>query len=227
MQRWLYNVRAVMLHRDRATEDIQWWAPKPPPRGDDERPILRGDDERPPPRGDDERPPPPPIVITNIKIGRFTGQGRTTEYAGLSHAVMADIHTTGHPIYPMHYAEFAQKVHDRLERRGRPLSWFVTALLSEAVVITEVMLAFMLVFYTPTVGLGCWSGSFGLYAILSSLCWILSCCFRKPGRIVTGLCYTLNTLALGWLITATVLLVRDCSPSRLLCPASSFKLWEI
>jgi len=190
MQRWLYNVRAVMFHRDGATTSIQWWG--------------RHSKEPPP-------PPPAPIAITNITLGRFIGQGRTTQYAGLSHAVMAEIPITGHPDYPKHYAEFAQRVHDRLGRRGRPLSWFVTALLSEVVVITEVMLAFMLSFNTPSVGLGCWSASFGVYAILSSLCWVLVMCFRMPGRVVTGLCYAFNTLALGWLVTVTVLVVSDYS----------------
>ncbi|OIW22757.1 hypothetical protein CONLIGDRAFT_694582 [Coniochaeta ligniaria NRRL 30616] len=137
-------------------------------------------------------------------IGRFIGQGRATQYAGLSYAVMKEIPPRSRPLrtFPGDYVTFAERAPGR-----RPPSWFVTALLSEGVVMAEVMLALMLAFNTPTVGLGCWSGSFALYAILSSMCWILALCFAKPGRVVTCLCYVFNALSFAWLIIVTVLVL--------------------
>lgn len=185
---------AIKLHEDGqrhgVAPDIQWW---PPPAG----PSLRH------------------VPIKRIEIGRFIGQGRSLQHAGLSHAAMDVISTTkttstGDPEY---YAELADRVFERLRPgRLRPISWFVIALISQLVVISVVMLAFMLAFNTPTVGLGCWSGSFGLYAALSSLTWTLSLFVsRKPGRLATGLGYVFNAIALGWLITVTILIVRQTS----------------
>ncbi|KAK0741302.1 hypothetical protein B0T18DRAFT_440629 [Schizothecium vesticola] len=215
--RWLYNVRAVMLWRDGPDTDseaIAWWPPVPPSKTEDEN-----TGSTPPPEAVVNNQPQPelvvtsqpqqePVAVTNLTVGRFIGQGRSTQYSGLSYAVMKHTPTKGHPgrTYPTDYNSFAVKVHNELEGRPPP-SWFITALLAQAIVTTEVMLAFMLAFNTPTVGLGCWSGSFAIYAILSSLCWILSLCFPKPGSVVTGLCYTLNVLAFGWLVTVTILLL--------------------
>ncbi|KAM7187294.1 hypothetical protein V8F20_011049 [Naviculisporaceae sp. PSN 640] len=181
VERWLHNVQAIKNQRDGTSPEIRWW---PTPNA-------------------------PPANV--FRVGRFIGQGRSVQYAGLSHAVMAELPSKGVATrtYPGDYTDLAARVHSRLQyERRRPLSWFVIALVSQVAVVAVVMLAFMLAFNTPTVGLGCWSGSFALYAILSSLTWILSLVIRrKPGRWLTGLCYFCNTLALGWLIVATLFIL--------------------
>lgn len=96
-------------------------------------------------------------------------------------------------------------MHSKLKRC--PPAWFCTACLSLVLVASEIMLAFMLAFNTPTVGLGCWSGSFAIYAILSSLGWVLCLFFPKPDPVVAGLSYALNAMAFGWLVTVTMLIL--------------------
>ncbi|KAK0653105.1 hypothetical protein B0T16DRAFT_324002 [Cercophora newfieldiana] len=182
MGRWLYNVRAVMQWRDRKTRTVNWW---PGPAAPD-----------------------PATTETTLHIGRFIGQGRSMQYAGLSYAVMNAIRTTTRrPVrrYPERYVTIANEVHDELQ--SRPTSWFITAFISLALVMLEVMLAFTLAFNTPTVGLGCWSGSFAIYAVLSSLSWGMSLAFMKPNRLQTGLCYAFNAVAFGWLVTVTILIL--------------------
>ncbi len=217
MTRWLYNVNAIMSWREHGGGDatIKWWPP-----------ASRAQDDQPPAKNGNVHDGEPDVDVQNagayenaraapsifaepdFRIGRFIGQGRATQYAGLSYAVMVEIPPRSRPLraFPGDYKMFAGRVHERLKGR-RPLSWFVTALLSEALVMAEVMLALMLAFNTPTVGLGCWSGSFALYAILSSVCWILALCFAKPGRVVIWLCFVFNTLAFAWLIIITLLVV--------------------
>ena len=207
MQRWLYNIQAVKLWRDNITRDVEWW---PGPASPDED----GNEQPPPtprPEYGNEQPPPEPPFITTLKFGQFIGQGRTIQYPGFSHAVMKEMSKQRDPeIDTERYTDFAQRVDNKLQGR-RPASWFFTTGLSQVLVMTEVMLAFMLAFNTPTVGLGCWSGSIAIYAILSSLSWILSLIWQKPGSVVTWLCHTFNALAFLWLTTVTMLLVRDSS----------------
>ena len=228
MKRWLYNVRAVKLQRDgNMTEAVNWWPGPAPDAAANQNQLAPGPAVAPEVNQNDPAPVPAPLpevgqnqprlappaepgaapAITNLQIGRFIGQGRSIKYTGLSYAVMDEIPANGHParVYPTDYNTLARNVYQKLQRR--PPSWFVTALLSLGLVMAEVMLAFMLAFNTPTVGLGCWSGSFAIYAILSTLCWILALLFQKPGPIVTAMCYTFNTLAFGWLITVTMLVV--------------------
>lgn len=218
MTRWLYNVNAIMYWREYGRDGaaIKWWPPPPqaqvnqPPAENghlglhDQAPdVVQDTAER-----ETTRAHPNIFDDPDFRIGRFIGQGRATQYAGVSYAVMVEITPRSRPLraFPGDYRAFADRVHKRLKGR-RPVSWFVTALLSEILVMAEVMLAFMLAFNTPTVGLGCWSGSFAIYAVLSSMCWIFAVCFPKPGRVVTCLCYAFNFLAFTWLIIVTLLVV--------------------
>ncbi|KAK4209604.1 hypothetical protein QBC37DRAFT_323642 [Rhypophila decipiens] len=204
MERWLHNVQAVKLHREGKTPVIHTTAIPLAPLG----PAAHA-----------------PITTLRVGPGGFIGQGRSIQYAGLSHAVMAEEPSDDNvvPTFPKYYTDLADRVYQRLRpNRPRPFSWFMTALVSQVAVISVIMLAFMLAFNTPTVGLGCWSGSFALYAVLSSISWFLSLfTSHRPGQVVTGLCYFFNGLAFCWLITVTFLILTGAM-NTCYCQTSPF-----
>lgn len=95
----------------------------------------------------------------------------------------------------------------------RPRSWYITASVSLLLIWTEIFLAVVVDFYTPTIGFGCWSGSIALYAILSMASWLVQ--FKKrPGRVSKAIAHVFNTLAIVWILAATMMVVSCCSP----CP---------
>ncbi|KAM7189191.1 hypothetical protein V8F33_010193 [Rhypophila sp. PSN 637] len=226
MERWLYNVQAVKLHREGKTPVIQWWPPPSPAESHTPPPPSTTPSSTPSTIAIPLAPlgPAAHVPITTLRVGPggFIGQGRSIQYAGLSHAVMAEEPSDDDvvPTFPEYYTDLADRVYKRPRpNRPRPFSWFMTALVSQVAVISVIMLAFMLAFNTPTVGLGCWSGGFALYAVLSSVSWFLSLfTSHKPGKVVTGLCYFFNGLAFCWLITVTFLIVSydllPCSRPR-------------
>jgi hypothetical protein len=165
--------------------------------------------------------PAPETDTAIFRVGRFIGQGRVTLYAGLSYAVMAETNiiddsaafiTDAYTRRPQFSADqddgFVDRVYERL-RGPRPPSWFITAVVSEVIVVGEIMLALMLAFNTPTVGLGCWSGSFAIYAILSSLSWVLALVFARPGYIVRCISLGFNLLSLACIVTVVILVVSE------------------
>jgi hypothetical protein len=94
----------------------------------------------------------------------------------------------------------------------RPRSWYITAFVSLLLIWTEIFLAVVVDFYTPTIGFGCWSGSIVLYALLSMVSWLVQ--FKKrPGRVLMIIAHVFNTLAILWLLAATLMVVSCCSPA--------------
>lgn len=68
-------------------------------------------------------------------------------------------------------------------------------------------MAFMVAYNTPTVGLGCWSGGYLLYGMLSSISWVIQLFSKRLGRWVRLFCHLANAVALCWLIGFMILVV--------------------
>lgn len=153
-----------------------------------------------------------------FQIGEFIGQGRKVKYCGLADAVIR-VHNgrdLGRDL--KEYAALAKDLKDDLNGT-RPAQWWVTALVSLLLVVVEVMMAFLIAFFTPTFGLGCWSGGLALYGVLSTATWGIHFLFGAPGKGWRFVCSCCNFLALGWLITLTGFVVSIsplyCAQDRL------------
>lgn len=139
----------------------------------------------------------------------FVGQGREIDYCGLAHAVVNsvyDSHADTRQIRPI--ASIVKEV--RLELSGhRAKSWRVMSVVSMALVWLEIFMAFIISYNTPTVGLGCRSGSYLVYGGLSSIPWVLHSLpgFKHPTfrqRVVIHFFSTLALLSLLFIIFAQV-----------------------
>lgn len=95
-----------------------------------------------------------------------------------------------------------------------PISLYWIAMIGLLVVWTSITMALLLAYNTPTIGLGCWSGSFLLFGALSSVTWMLQ--FIRPQRppeMVRKICSFINLISLGWLITVVFLMVSPEIPN--------------
>ena len=236
MSRWLYNVYRIRF-KILTNVPIQWWgrqaqtpqnnltngtAPETSRNANEETAGAQTDtddsiavQEQGNARVSDANDRPLPVGQFPFRFGKFTGQGRVMQFNGLSWAVLEEL--KGRECQELglvsDYDTLAAAVAGRLAG-PRPPSWYVTALISLVIVAAEIMLAFMLAFDTPTIGLGCWSGSFGLYAMLSSASWVVAFFSRKPRYHWTLLCHLFNFLSLSWLIIVTMFIVSPQSGLR-------------
>jgi hypothetical protein len=177
---------------------IAWWAPN----------IITDARGR---RQDGEEPQVFQLNASSFAIGNFVGQGRDIRFCGLSWAVIEESNTNRDDFRNSveSYDECADRIMKRLQGR-RPTEWYTIAVVSLFLVWIEILMAFMLAFYTPTIGLGCWSASFALYGILSTLSWIVQFC-KIPSDRTRAVCHFFNFLACGWLIVTTFFIVSTVS----------------
>ncbi|RKK77499.1 hypothetical protein BFJ71_g16732 [Fusarium oxysporum] len=150
MERWLYNVSKIRQWKLTRGAEIEWWSSEIA----GERPFLVGD---------------------------FVGQGRRLRYCGLTSAVLevSKEHMGRFDTTIASFDDCGRDVCGKLED-GKPASWYVISFSSLLLVWTEVMMAFMVSFNTPTVGLGCRSLSYLLVAIFSSVSWFINFWKRPP-----------------------------------------------
>ncbi|KAF4457811.1 hypothetical protein F53441_325 [Fusarium austroafricanum] len=135
-------------------------------------------------------------------VGEFIGQGRQLKYCGLVHAVL--MATDGAKFSHLRDNDllfYARKTAINLSRR-KPRSWYVVAVLSFLLVWCEIMMAFMVAFCSPTVGLGCRSLSYLLFGILSSISWFIHLPM-EPSKCVRWILHFFNGLAIISLIGIT------------------------
>ncbi|KAK0641976.1 hypothetical protein B0T16DRAFT_358933 [Cercophora newfieldiana] len=141
-----------------------------------------------------------------FSVGKFVGQGRTMQYCGLVHAVLTAIEWEERVVFQNgidEYDNYGIKAACNLAG-PKPPSWYATTTVAFLLVWTEIMMAVMFAFMTPTVGPGCWSGSCFLYGALSSISWFIQ--FRKkPRGWWKAAAYFFNGLAFVWLIAAIVM----------------------
>lgn len=167
MSRWLYNVNAIMD-----------WRSSPDTTSADPAQIRWWK-----PSSAGQEP---------LQVGHFVGQGRKMEYCGLVSAVIHG--TEGRQQFDgsaKSFAEGADRVFDSLEG-PRPTSWHVIAVVSELLVVCEIMMGFAIAFATPTVGLGCRSLAYLLTALLSSVAWVVQFQWKKTPAWAVGLSHCFN-----------------------------------
>jgi len=149
-------------------------------------------------------------ALSTFPVGKFIGQGRSLQYCGLVHAVLST--TVEDPEKQFGnsvtvYDACGGDVADFLARH-KPGPWWGYAALSFGIVWTEIGMAVMLAWNTPTIGPGCWSGSCFLYGALSSMAFCIQACTKRFGKVVEAVTYVFNGAAFFWLLATIVLQVR-------------------
>jgi hypothetical protein len=144
--------------------------------------------------------------ISPYLIGDFVGQGRRMQYCGLASAVLkeateAEIRSWG--------ATTAHRIRSRVVQRlhSRPPSWYIIAIVSLVTVLIAVFSGFVVDYFTPTIGFGCWSASTSLYAILSTVSWSIQHVCIRPGWYARVVSHFFNIFAAIWLVILTGLYV--------------------
>ncbi|KAF2668945.1 hypothetical protein BT63DRAFT_246313 [Microthyrium microscopicum] len=210
MSRWLYNVNAVRdwkISESIDARDIKWWGQpthEPEDSDQDGSQGQRASEDSPQSETMDDR----------YELGPFIGQGRQMGFCGLSYALMEELHIMRASFGKSQnkfelYDGCARGVERRLARKP-PTSWYITAVTSLSIVWTSILMALLLAYNTPTIGIGCWSGSFLLYGILSTVSWLIQMT-RWEGRVSSRICNTANFISLGWLITIVFIMVTGAS----------------
>jgi hypothetical protein len=209
--RWLWNVRTVKLWQEERGADtgseLHWWRQS---RENEAKGVFVDVGE-----GGEE-------VVVNAQsdkreqeydfshhIADFVGQGRRMGHYKLAHAVLASIRATAlptststHRAQQTHQAIAAGTLHE-LEA-GRPRSWWIITIVSLLLVHWELWMAFMISYNVPTVGVGCRSASYIIYAFFSTVPWLIHL-FGDPGPWRKRLCYascTIATLVLAFITFA-------------------------
>jgi len=132
------------------------------------------------------------------------------QYCGLSWAFIEEatldklVNSTDDKNERSYYA-CATRVMNRLDRNP-PGGWYFTAFAALFLVWIEIGMAIMLAYNTPTIGLGCWSGSFLLYGLLSTVSWFIQL-FNSRGSFVRTVSIVFNLLAFCWLVIVTFFIV--------------------
>jgi len=125
----------------------------------------------------------------------FVGQGRHVGYQGLAHSVVASI-SSSRQNDPDQLAQIATQTKIHLYSKPPP-AWVLSSIGALALVWWEIGMALMISYNIPTVGIGCRSGSFILYGILSTLPWFahLFECVGPQGRTGRRVSRAINWVA--------------------------------
>ena len=147
----------------------------------------------------------------NSQIGEFIGQGRSIGFNGLALAVARSINeesmreinqgedSAREPLRPSSItadilSAITQNAAEKL--KSRPREWWYASFVAFSIVLLEICMAFMLSYSIPTVGIGCRSGSYIIYAVLSMLPWIISLFpsrshdLPSPARVSISMCFS-------------------------------------
>lgn len=151
----------------------------------------------------------PEGALFDHDILEFVGQGREIGYRGLAHAVLLSVYDSHSDDRQMRPPDEIAKQAGRKLAGHRPGSWRLLSLVSLGLVWVDVGMAAMIAYNTPTVGWGCWSGSYLTYGLLSTLPWVLHSLpgFKHPGLRLQAFCHLLNvvsTLSLIFILFAHV-----------------------
>ncbi|KIW74647.1 hypothetical protein Z517_11417 [Fonsecaea pedrosoi CBS 271.37] len=159
-----------------------------------------------------------PGVRRRYGIGHFVGQGRYLRYCGVANAALMQYEHAGDDLDSLNLDDPAGF---EAELTKRPYSWFIIWVCSEVIVGVSFGMAFMVSFNTPTIGLGCRSGLYSIWYILSSLSWLVLLAIQEPWRWLQLLMLLPNLLAVLSLFVITLSqvlgLLNGC-----LCKSSTF-----
>ncbi|KAF4626766.1 hypothetical protein G7Y89_g11394 [Cudoniella acicularis] len=140
-------------------------------------------------------------------VGDFVGHGRSMHYCGLVSAFMEAAEKMDWVTDPNFICNLTKAL---LLKEKRPRSWYITAFVSLFLVWTEIFLAVVVDYYTPTLGFGCWSGATVLYALLGMVSWLIQF-KRRLGKILMAIAHVFNTLAILWILAATFMVVTGAT----------------
>jgi hypothetical protein len=131
------------------------------------------------------------------------------DYSGLGHAVVQTVkkpHNIGSDEDLKECDRLSAKVIRKLKGR-RPGRWWFSAVSAFILVWIQISMACVVAILSPTVGIGCWSGSFLLFGALTSFSWVVTIFQKSPGKKLQLVCTFVNFLALVWLMAFTGLVV--------------------
>ena len=231
--RWMWNVRAINdWETDEAkSRDPKWWSPAK--KGNKHQPksgapaealcthesVRHGIQALTPPQH--PSPPPPPSPANKAQNTppkgwdatptNFIGQGRKIGYNGLAFAVLCAIEKTPEDD-DSRVETITRETKDLFSQHTQrpPQSWWVIAVVTEMIVLTEVGMAVMMSSTVPTVGVGCRSGLYIAYGLLSTFVWLLHLFpwFRRQERWASFVGLALCLLATLCLLVITFASVR-------------------
>ena len=137
----------------------------------------------------------------------FVGQGRQIGYNGLAYTVVASVDVTNETD-PDQLAAIIDQTKQHINDKP-PRSWWIVSLAALALVWWDIGMALMISFNIPTVGIGCRSGSYIVYGLVSTTPWFLHlfAWFRRQGnmaKIAGHLLCGLSTWVLVFIFFAAV-----------------------
>jgi hypothetical protein len=134
--------------------------------------------------------------------GRFIGQGREIGYNGLAYAVVSAVsYKSAEDLWRLINNRNITRTEFKLlfppQEHRPPMSWWILSMVSLLLVLFEIGMAVMMSSTVPTVGVGCRSGLYIIYALLNTGTWILHLFpwFRRQGFWAKVLGYGLCLLA--------------------------------
>ncbi|KIW88941.1 uncharacterized protein Z519_10425 [Cladophialophora bantiana CBS 173.52] len=151
-------------------------------------------------------------------IGRFVGQGRYLRYCGVANAALMQYERTGGDLDKLNLDD-PTGFETQLTRR--PYSWYITWAFSEMIVAISFGMAFIVSFNTPTIGLGCRSGLYLIWYLMTSLSWLMLLVIQEPWRWLQKLLLLPNFLAVVLLFLLTLFQVLGVL-TGCVCQASTF-----
>ncbi|OAL38729.1 hypothetical protein AYO20_01935 [Fonsecaea nubica] len=159
-----------------------------------------------------------PGLLRPYDIGHFVGQGCYLRYCGVANAALMQLERAGGDLNILNLDDLAGF---EAELTKRPYSWFIIWACSEVIVGVSFGMAFMVSFNTPTIGLGCRSGLYLIWYILSSLSWLVLLAIQEPWRWLQLLMLLPNLLAVLSLFVITLSQVLGLLNGSL-CKSSTF-----
>jgi hypothetical protein len=192
MSRWLVNLEAVRTHfrADHPRPRIRWWASTV------ESQRLRG---------------------SGYQLGEFIGQGRRLHFCYLSNTVLDVIESRNAFLFwnEQMPERLADRIMAQISRGPPPLSWRLAGLVGLAIVWIELGMAFWVDLVIPPVGVGCWSVFVLVYAVITTVTWVISQIFTRTNKYLVYVSHIANTASvLGLMfLAATVVGFRSSSPT--------------
>ena len=211
ISRWMWNVRAVQEWEE--ARDANQSDPAPPQHpnwwsSSEERAALSRNAPGQVQHGQAQDNPRHAYHDFNSWVpSDFVGQGRQIGYNGLAYTVVARVARADDTL-PNQLDAITDETIGHLDDNP-PVSWWVLSFAALAVVWWDIGMAIMISYNIPTVGVGCRTGSYIIYGLLSTIPWCLhlSPWFRRQGcraRILGHFLCGLSTLCLLFIVFAAV-----------------------
>ncbi|KPI43622.1 uncharacterized protein AB675_6994 [Cyphellophora attinorum] len=160
--------------------------------------------------------------MDQFDIGAFVGQGRRLRYCGIVNGVLDKIKYEDEK--HLRLADLtANATPNSFEAciRSRPRSWYIIWLLSQAIVIMAFSMAFEVSFNTPTIGFGCRSLAYFIWFLVSSVSWVILGIWQEPSDLLRCISWFTNGFSALALFTIMMLQLTN-GLNSCLCKVSVF-----